>query len=99
MYFGWQMIIGFGCGYWGFNFFREREREREVFPIKTSKDQIPPPSTKKKKSVMKNKDIGERIKLRGPTYYLWFLTLVKFELIAKQIIYSSLVFFFLVKQV
>ena len=29
--------------------FREREREREVFPIKTSKDQIPPPSTKKKK--------------------------------------------------
>ena len=79
--------------------FREREREREVFPIKTSKDQIPPPSTKKKKSVMKNKDIGERIKLRGPTYYLWFLTLVKFELIAKQIIYSSLVFFFFVKQV
>ena len=65
-----------------------------MFPIKTSKDQIPPPSTKKKKSVMKNKDIGERIKLRGPTYYLWFLTLVKFELIAKQIIYSSLVFFF-----
>ena len=65
-----------------------------MFPIKISKDQIPPPSTKKKKSVMKNKDTGERIKLRGPTYYLWFLTLVKFELIAKQIIYSSLVFFF-----